>query len=98
MTDAGCLRADAKALLLRINTFLKERKAKSPAYDPSMANDPRYSEKQEAYEQETSRLYLQLFWPSMRRIFQRAVDAFVTPEGTTTWARELWVIGGGKQC
>jgi hypothetical protein len=87
--NAGtCLQSLALAKLHEVNTFLKERYVKSPANDPSTANDPLYSKKQERYEQETARLYLQRFWPSMQEIFQRATQESITPGYTSDWARE----------
>lgn len=87
---SGCLKSDTQAQLERVNAFLKDRMAKSPAYDPKFANDPQYSAKEEAYEQETSRLYIEKFWPSIRTILQRAVVASVTPEATESLSNPAW--------
>jgi hypothetical protein len=88
--NGSCLKRDAENQLAKVNAFLKERLAKSPAYDFKMANNPRYSEKEEAYEMETSREYLQKFWPEIQRLLQRAVDASLTPEGTKALATPGW--------
>jgi hypothetical protein len=86
------LKSDVSNELEIINRFLKERLAKSPAYDLShdYSNDPQYSEKEEAYEIETARLYVQQFWPSIQALLQRAVAASIAPEGTASFATPSW--------
>lgn len=89
-TASGCLKSDTQAQLERVNAFLKDRLAKSPAYDPKFANDPHYSAKEEAYEQETAHLYVERFWPSTQALLQRAVAASITPEGTEALSNPAW--------
>jgi hypothetical protein len=89
--SAACaVKADVTDELEKINRFLKARLAKSPAYDASYANDPQYSQKEEAYEVETSRQYVEQFWPSIQQLLQRAVAMSVVPEGTTVLAKPGW--------
>lgn len=64
--------------------------ARSPAYDPKLAGDPRYSEKEIAYEVETSRQYIERFWPSIQPDLQRALAAGITPKGTQALSRPNW--------
>jgi hypothetical protein len=89
-TGSACLKSDTQAQLERLNAFLKDRLAKSPAYDPKFANDPQYSAKEVAYEQETSHLYVEKFWPSTQALLQRAVAASITPEGTESLSNPAW--------
>ena len=84
------LKTDVTNELEKINRFLKARLAKSPAYDASYANDPQYSQKEEAYEVETSRQYVEQFWPSIQQLLQRSLAASVAPEGTAALATPGW--------
>jgi len=85
-TAGRCLQGDVQQELNQINSFLQYRLNKSPAHDPRYANDPQCSEKEEAYEQETARQYIQKFWPSIQPLLQRAVAAGITPEGAEAFA------------
>jgi hypothetical protein len=85
--SASCeLKADVIEELEKINRFLNVRRAKSPAHNAKYANDPQYAEKEEAYEVETSRQYVEQFWPSIQPLLQRAVKASITPEATESFA------------
>ena len=89
-TLSACLKSDTQAELQRVNVFLKDRQAKSPAYDMKFANDPQYSAKEQAYEQETARLYVERFWPSIQAILGRAVATHITPEATEALSNPAW--------
>jgi hypothetical protein len=91
VTKSGCLQADVQDELQKINQFLRDRLAKSPAYDLQHANeyahDSHYSEKQEAYQQETSRLYIQTYWPSIQGLFRRAISSSIKPFAVEDFAK-----------
>jgi hypothetical protein len=100
-TASACLKSDTQAQLERVNAFLKDRLAKSPAYDPKFMNDPQYSAKEEAYEQDTAHLYVEKFWPSTQALLRRAVAASITPEGTESLSLTrlgIQSLSGGKRC
>jgi hypothetical protein len=88
--NGQCLKSDSQAELAQLNVFLRDRLARSPAYDPKFAGDPHYSDKEIAYEVETSRQYIERFWPSIQPILQRAVAAGITPKGTQALSRPGW--------
>lgn len=76
VTSGGvCLRSAAQTQLEQINTFLKERLDKSPARSFDMARDPLYSAKEVAYQQQTSKLYIERFWQPVHALILQAIAA-----------------------
>jgi cell division protein FtsL len=86
------LKSDIQSETAVINRFLHDRLAKSPAYDThhDYSHDPDYTEKEQSYEVETSREYIQKFWPSIQPLLSRAVAVGVAPEGTSALSTPGW--------